>query len=160
LGFIFAYFGEGPPPPFVRWPEFEQPTLASHVAMIPCNYFQSAENIVDDTHVHFAHRGSEVADVARRTMPRVRAEETPYGMVEVLQHPDRIDRVHFVMPNQCFLSAWAPVPDGRVQKHRVMFWYVPIDDERHLHFRLRVRSVGFPVPEEILAKGATPAHEE
>src|SRR5262245_51834460 len=47
LGFVFAYFGEGTPPPLTKWPEFEHPTQTPNVAMLPCNYFQSAENIMD-----------------------------------------------------------------------------------------------------------------
>ena len=37
--------------------------------MIPCNYFQSAENIMDDVHVNFAHRDHLVNTAARPFVP-------------------------------------------------------------------------------------------
>tara|TARA_B100001123_G_scaffold421901_1_gene530088 strand:+ start:100 stop:561 length:462 start_codon:yes stop_codon:yes gene_type:complete len=63
------------------------------------------------------------------------------------------------MPNQCFLAH--PLRSRRENKEfwfKALFWYVPIDDESHLHFLIMVyhtkrpeRPEGTPVHEEIQA---------
>ena len=63
------------------------------------------------------------------------------------------------MPNQCFLAH--PLRSARDNKpfwFKALFWYVPIDDESHLHFLIMVyhtkrqeRPDGTPIHEEIQA---------
>ena len=164
-GFIFAYLGEGEPPAFPPLPGLEDGvgegwTVSPSVEMIPCNYFQSAENIMDDVHVNFSHRGHLVNTTARPYVPtKTTARETPYGLTQLLERGERTDRLHFIMPNRCFLAH--PLRSGREDKpfwFKALFWYVPIDDESHLHFlimvyhtRRRERPDGTPVHEEIEA---------
>ncbi len=164
-GFVFAYLGEGEAPRFRPLPGLEEGaregwTVAPSVEMIPCNYFQSAENIMDDVHVNFSHRDHLVNTAARPYVPtKTWAREAPYGLTHLLERGERTDRLHFIMPNQCFLAH--PLRSGRDHKpfwFKALFWYVPIDDESHLHFLIMVyhtkrqeRPEGTPVHDEIQA---------
>ena len=164
-GFIFAYLGEGEAPAFRPLPGLEDGaredwTVCPSVEMIPCNYFQSAENIMDDVHVNFSHRGHLVNTTSRPYVPtKVTARETPFGLTHFLDRGERTDRLHFIMPNRCFLAH--PLRSARDNKpfwFKALFWYVPIDDESHLHFLIMVyhtkrreRPEGSPVHEEIQA---------
>jgi len=165
-GFIFAYLGEGEAPAFRPLPGLEDGaregwTVSPSVEMIPCNYFQSAENIMDDVHVNFSHQGHLVNTAARRYVPtKTMAQETPFGMTQFQERGGRTtDPIHFIMPNQCFLGH--QLRSGRDDKpfwFKALFWYVPIDDESHLHFLIMVyhtkrreRPEGTPIHEEIEA---------
>jgi 5,5'-dehydrodivanillate O-demethylase len=144
LGLVFAYLGDGPPPPFPRWPEIDALIkkargAPSSVAIMPFNFFQSEENIVDDTHVPFLHGNKpfpgQTGELSTRMgIPHIRAEETPFGLTQFVEHPtrpvDAVDRttlIHFLMPNQVHMYA----ADADTT---LMIWYVPIDDTKHLHF--------------------------
>jgi 5,5'-dehydrodivanillate O-demethylase oxygenase subunit len=163
-GLIFAYLGEGEAPAFRPLPGLEDGaregwTVCPSVEMIPCNYFQSAENIMDDVHVNFSHQGHLVNTAARRYVPtKTTAEETPFGMTQFQERGGHTtDPIHFIMPNQCFLAH--QLRSGRDNKpfwFKALFWYVPIDDESHLHVLIMVyhtkrreRPEGTPVHEEI-----------
>ncbi len=164
-GLIFAYFGEGEPPAFRPLPGLEDGaregwTVSASAEMIPCNYFQSAENIMDDVHVNFAHRDHLVNTAARPFVPtKTWAEETPFGLTQFQERGEHTDKIHFTMPNQCFLAH--PLRTARDDKpfwFKALFWYVPIDDESHLHFiimvyhtKRRERPEGTPIHEEIEA---------
>jgi len=164
-GFVFAYLGEGEAPAFRPLPGLEDGaregwTVCPSVEIIPCNYFQSAENIMDDVHVNFSHLGHLVNTAARPYVPtKTTAQETPFGMTQFQERGEHTDRIHFIMPNHCFLAH--PLRSGRDDKlfwFKALFWYVPIDDESHLHFLImvyhtkrRVRPDGTPIHEEIEA---------
>lgn len=141
LGLIFAYFGEGSPPPTPRWPEFESANAVSSMATIPCNYFQSAENILDDVHVGFAHKAiSELGSSPRgRVPPRVSAEETPFGLSVSFENDESVERNLFIMPNMCYVDySLGYSAGGKEQQFRMrtLFWYVPIDDTSHHHIQV------------------------
>jgi 5,5'-dehydrodivanillate O-demethylase oxygenase subunit len=164
-GLIFAYLGEGEPPAFRPLPGLEDGaregwTVCPSVEMIPCNYFQSAENIMDDVHVNFAHQGHLVNTAARKYVPTLtRAQETPFGMTQFQERGGETDQIHFLMPNQCYLGhKLHSARDNKPFWFKALFWYVPIDDESHLHFLIMVyhtkrreRPEGTPVHEEIEA---------
>ncbi|HEY3918489.1 MAG TPA: Rieske 2Fe-2S domain-containing protein [Stellaceae bacterium] len=164
-GLIFAYLGEGEAPAFRPLPGLEDGaregwTVCPSAEMIPCNYFQSAENIMDDVHVNFAHRDHLVNTAARPYVPtKTWAQETSFGLTQFQERGEHTDRIHFTMPNQCFLAH--PLRSARDDKpfwFKALFWYVPIDDESHLHFLIMVyhtkrreRPEGTPIHEEIEA---------
>ena len=164
-GLIFAYFGEGEPPEFRPLPGLEDGahegwTVSASSEMIPCNWFQSAENIMDDVHVNFSHRDHLVNTAARPFIPtKTWAEETPFGMTQFQQRGEKTDQIHFIMPNQCYLAH--PLRSARDNTpfwFKALFWYVPIDDESHLHVLIMVyhtkrpdRPDGTPIDEEIQA---------
>jgi 5,5'-dehydrodivanillate O-demethylase len=164
-GLIFAYLGEGAAPALRPLPGLEDGaregwTVSASAEMIPCNYFQSAENIMDDVHVNFAHRDHLVNTAARPFVPtKTWAQETPFGLTQFQERGEQTDRIHFTMPNQCFLAhPLRSARDNRPFWFKALFWYVPIDDESHLHFLIMVyhtkrreRPEGTPIHEEIAA---------
>jgi 5,5'-dehydrodivanillate O-demethylase len=128
IGLIFAYFGEGTPPAFPDWPNVGQ---FPHRHRMDCNYFQSAENIVDDVHLHFSHRNSALLRHSRRAgIPRVSAHETPFGLIQELRHQRSTELNHFIMPNMCYLQ----FDHRRRTTVSILFAYVPIDDTHHNHY--------------------------
>ena len=161
-GLIFAYMGEGEPPAFRPLPGLEDGaregwTVSASAEMIPCNYFQSAENIMDDVHVNFAHRDHLVNTAARPFIPtKTWGEETPFGLTQFQERGGHTDKIHFIMPNQCFLAhQLRTARDDKPFWFKALFWYVPIDDTSHLHFLIMVyhtKRRGRPE--------ATPIHEE
>jgi 5,5'-dehydrodivanillate O-demethylase len=57
LGLIYAYLGEGAPPPFPPYPPFQgEGVLEANSELFLCNYFQAFENSADEVHVSFVHR--------------------------------------------------------------------------------------------------------
>ena len=158
LGLVFAYFGPAPAPPIPQWPELDRPNRMTTIETMPCNYFQFAENIVDDVHVGFVHRdvpriGTEKNRRAR--IPRVSTEETPFGLTQHLHHADgKIERNHFLMPNVSFLAvtdmnkAGTPVLD--------LFWYVPIDDVSFRHVLVSVVETDAPLTSAWPPPSSTP----
>jgi 5,5'-dehydrodivanillate O-demethylase len=127
IGLIFAYLGEGTPPPFPEWPKVGQ---FVHRHRMDCNYFQSAENIVDDVHLHFSHRNSMLRRSRRAAIPRVLAHETPFGLTQELRHERSTELNHFIMPNMCYLQ----FDQFKRATVSVLFAYVPIDDTHHNHY--------------------------
>ncbi len=143
LGFIFAYFGEGEPPPFRHYPDFERPGVlkVGTPEYWPCNYFNRCENGVNAIHVPFTH--SESAKRANRPgmlgLRETSAEETEYGIRENHCVPGQLPRYcHFHMPNTN-----QPRAEGRIEGSLQdaaklwadrLFWYVPIDDEHCVTF--------------------------
>lgn len=161
-GLIFAYFGEGEAPPFRPLPGLEDGvsenwTISPSVEMLPCNWFQSAENIMDDVHVNFSHQGHFVNTVARPFIPsKTWARETSFGLTQLQQRGDTTDQIHFIMPNQCYLAhALRTARDEKPFWFKALFWYVPIDDESHLHVLIMVYHTKRRERPE-----ATPVHEE
>src|SRR5215471_15969556 len=138
IGLIFAYLGDGAAPRFPEWPKLGQ---FLHRHRIDCNYFQSAENIIDDVHVHFSHRNSEVLRRSRRAaIPKVSAYETPFGLTQQLQHARSTELNHFIMPNLCYLQF-----DYRKRTTvSTLFAYVPIDDTHHNHYMSTTAAISSP----------------
>lgn len=138
LGLIFAYLGEGPAPPFRRYPDFDRPgVLKAGVPEIwPCNYFNRLENGINCAHVLYTHRESTIR-ANRSDLLVIRKgsyEETDYGIKEsqgIQGKPPQY--VHFYMPNINQPRSQTRV-EGSLQDAATLwadrlFWYVPIDDE-------------------------------
>lgn len=141
LGLIFAYFGPDPVPPLLRLPQLEGPGYLDQTYYTrECNYFQNLENMMDETHANFTHRVSAFADPGsiNREVPRIGAEETDYGLVELAYRSDGTVRSsHFIMPNSMLMQL--PLTTGFVGKGQAnrpfsdyIAWRVPIDDDVHL----------------------------
>src|SRR5215469_9590434 len=101
FGLIFAYFGEGEPPAFPPLPGLEDGvkegwTISPSAEMIPCNYFQSAENIMDDVHVNFAHRDHLVNTAARPFIPtKTWGDDKPFWFKALFWYVPIDDESHF-----------------------------------------------------------------
>lgn len=90
LGMVFAYMGEGEPPPFElpRKPRFENDQTLTWVReeYWPVNYFQCVENSLDGAHVSFAHQMGVVglfAKMVTAVVPELKYEETSAGIAQI-----------------------------------------------------------------------------
>ena len=92
LGLIFAYFGEGEPPPLPRYPKMESADISLDVAGLRriCNYFNNVENSLDSAHVRFVHRRHRdpVQDHIVLGDPTITVEESEWGVERHAKYPD------------------------------------------------------------------------
>jgi 5,5'-dehydrodivanillate O-demethylase len=133
LGFIFAYFGQGKPPPPPRFPDYENGRVTWTESYVrPCNFFYNLET--DPVHIPFVHRESELFYNKPVEIPtEIRAEESEWGItLYTVFGPNRIRTYQFGWPNMRSFKAWD-------RNHLV--WRVPIDDENHTSFQLDVMNV-------------------
>jgi len=137
LGLVFAYLGEGAPPPFPRSPEFENDKYLTilTVDVWPANYWTQLENSIDYAHTEFLHWHFNF-----HTPQKINVDETEYGvkvfvpgLSETAHH---YDTMYFVMPNT---HEWAG-PPGKdpTMGNFARSWRIPKDDESHIRFDLRV----------------------
>jgi len=130
LGLIFAYLGEGDPPPLPRYPEFEGEGIleAEKPVVWPCNYFNRLENSPDTVHLAFVHRDSPFSENGLIDVPEISSVETTYGIETSSIRPGRKVRLtHFHMPNINLITGSPAYPGGPWSYH--MSWRVPVDDE-------------------------------
>src|SRR5262249_11712828 len=75
LGLIVAYLGEGEPPEFPRYPEFEEDGIlrTADLGVHDCNWFNRIDQAGDVVHVFFAH-----PQLNLNSAPGVRTDETEY----------------------------------------------------------------------------------
>ncbi len=143
LGLIFAYLGDGEPPPLRRYPDYERPGIL--VAMPPetwaCNYFNRLDNDADGFHVLFTHRES-ISRAGRMSIYQdrnVSSEETSYGVRTAITNPGQpTDYLRAVMPNvnQIRVRTGQASADTTSVWEERMTWAVPITDERSLRFEV------------------------
>jgi 5,5'-dehydrodivanillate O-demethylase len=143
LGLIFAYLGEGEPPPFRRFPDFELPGVveAGLAEYWPCNYFNRVHNACDGAHVAFTHREStgRTGKTSQYALPAMSFEETDYGIRTIVQVPGRPPYYfHFHMPDINQTRSQSRVEGSLEDARNVwvdpLFWRVPVDDERSVSF--------------------------
>ena len=161
LGLVFAYLGEGEPPPLPRYPEFEEPGVLD---VYPpetwsCNYFNRIDNAPDLGHVHYAHRDSRDAAGTKTGIGQVIAEETEYGVCTRMEVPGgRSQVVHYHMPN---VNQFVSIGDLKLRDVNnpsakgMMARYlcrVPIDDESCVSFPIDFVGLTGEVGEEYLAR--------
>jgi 5,5'-dehydrodivanillate O-demethylase oxygenase subunit len=82
-GLVFAYLGEGKPPPLPRYADLDQPgvIVTDPVEFLPCSFWNRLDN--DHAHVPWTHRatGLQLGRAAEYgVLRRETAEETPYGL--------------------------------------------------------------------------------
>jgi 5,5'-dehydrodivanillate O-demethylase len=139
LGLIFAYFGEGEPPPFPHLPPFEgDGIIENNDNYVHCNYFQAWENDWDEYHTAWTHRtgGVHLAPVlADETF-----SETDYGVVKHSRKQDGTTRVAaFILPATVRLT----IPSPTYYRYRnvgpllreAYLIHTPIDDEHQWVFQ-------------------------
>jgi nitrite reductase/ring-hydroxylating ferredoxin subunit len=153
-GLVFAYMGPPAKKPILpRWDVLEEvapgETVFAHLTsyghgeadgppeIVPWNWMQDWENIMDPFHVPILHTSFSGAQFAPEMaiMPDVTWEYTPLGMIytahRTLEDGRDVDRVSPVLfPNV------RSVPDVHLQPGltRRMRWCVPVDDTHHRHF--------------------------
>ena len=143
IGLVFAYLGEGKPPPLRRHPDFEGAGVleAFTTGIWPCNYFNVLDNACDMGHVSYTHieSRSRMGRPDLLGLPNVSTEETDYGIKTVGAVPKgRTNVLHFHMPNTNQIRSPLQITDlrrdpwsGWVNR---LFIRVPVDDERCLNY--------------------------
>jgi 5,5'-dehydrodivanillate O-demethylase len=137
LGMIFVYMGEGEPPPLPSYPSFESTDHAVEVErwIRPCNYFLNVENSVDTTHVVFTHRTSRLDQGLELDIPKIRHEETEWGVATYTIWADgKTRRSNFGMPYLSYVAGQITDPETCLVEMLVI--KVPIDDHSHTQFEL------------------------
>lgn len=176
LGLIFAYLGEGEPPPLPRHQEFEDPGVLDVYPpeYWPCNFFNRIDNACDLAHLSFAHRESRVATNTLQLVPtRVTADETEYGVVTYATRTDSPTQVlHFHMPNinQFFAGGGSNRGSSRSDSEAVgslrdgshrsgpgermgrLLFRVPVDDEHCVSFPIDHVTILGDAGQEYLAR--------
>lgn len=143
LGLIFAYLGEAEPPPFLRYPHFEQDGFVEALARVRrCNYWYDLDNHLDMLHVDWTHRHrlafDEILHVSESKPWSFDAWETEWGITAQFQLADGGVRVnHFPMPNIEVFCNPSPVR-GTPTITDNLSWRVPIDDTSQVSFNLRL----------------------
>ncbi len=140
IGLIFAYLGEGEPPPLPRYPKFENSEISLDVAGLRriCNYFNNIDNSLDSVHVRFVHQRhrDSVDDHVVLGDPVITVEESEWGVKRYVKYPDGKDATFFFgMPNINFSNG--QVVDPVIKRADAMVFKVPVDDESHIHFEVR-----------------------
>lgn len=138
LGLVFAWLGEGAPPEFPLYPEFERfdGLLEIDSYQRGCNYFQNLENALDMSHVGYVH-GDNVASFSGIGLGRsLSAEESDWGVEYTFRRAKdgQLRTNLFGMPN--IFHMYALPNDPEILWQESLFWWVPIDDLSHMQFSL------------------------
>ena len=137
LGMIFAYLGEGEPPPLMRYAEFEDRERGSLdtpiMSVTPCNYFNIIDN--DPIHIYFVHRTFNQAQ-GRADIPHVQAEETDYGYDTYAE--DSVSRWLY----RCYIPNMVHGRRDGSPNGEAIQWRVPIDDEHCLNIGVNLYYAG------------------
>lgn len=142
LGLIFAYLGEGEPPPLPRYPELEDEGVleVNDVVVWPCNFFNRVENSADEVHVAFVHGESDFSANGLVDVPEIWAEETEFGFTKYGRRPNSPVRVaHFHMPNVNFIKGSPNDSETGWVEH--LSWRVPVDDEKCASYTMSLTHV-------------------
>jgi phenylpropionate dioxygenase-like ring-hydroxylating dioxygenase large terminal subunit len=151
-GLVFAYLGEGAPPPFPDFDCFRAPD--SHVfafkGLFDCNWLQALEVGIDPAHASFLHRFFEDEDTGdaygrqfrgasadsewpmTRVMrefarPEIRVESVPHGLRLTTLRPIDGELTHVRVTNLVFPQAFV-IPMST--EMTITQWHVPVDDTR------------------------------
>jgi 5,5'-dehydrodivanillate O-demethylase len=133
LGYVFAYLGEGDPPPLPRFPEFESGEVEVHTQFLACNYFQRVENALDSVHTAFVHRYPYGFKYGLVGDARISVVETDWGLTLTTRWASGAESLHhLVMPNLLMIKS-RPGQDGDAP-FDLLGWRVPVDDTCHISF--------------------------
>ena len=154
LGLIFAYLGEGEPPPMPYFEAYHRDGFTQvRESRRPWSYFDQLENSVDEVHFNFVHRKSKFADVGLTAeIPELSCEETEYGILRMGRRGNRVRKSHILMPN-CMYSMVFEHFKGWAEH---LSWRVPIDRHTHVSFMIEcIHKEGAEAEEFSEAAGAT-----
>jgi phthalate 4,5-dioxygenase len=151
-GILFAYLGDGEPPPFPAFDCFEAPNEYTFAfkGFLDCNWLQALEVGIDPAHASYLHRFFEDADPAASygkqfrgqsdnsslpitkvlreyDRPEIRVEPTDYGLrLFALRRLDDA-HTHIRVTNLVFPQAFV-IPMSPTMT--ISQWHVPVDDYR------------------------------
>lgn len=159
VGLIFAYLGEGEPPSFRRYRQFEKSGLLITLPpeYWPCNYYNRLDNDADGYHVLYTHRESiqRAQRLNRYTERGIGAELTPYGVRTSVRMPgSELDYLYQYMPNVNQIRVRTGVASARGEDETKVWedrltWAVPIDDQNSLRFEINLVHVTGKAAEEL-----------
>ena len=172
-GILFAYMGQGEPPPFPHFDCFTAPATHTFAfkGMIDCNWLQSLEVGVDPAHTSFLHRffrdeepGKGYGKLFRdksidsempmtrimREFPRpdIEVEATEFGMRIVTLRRISDAKTYVRVTNFIFPHAFT-IPMS--SEMTITQWHVPIDDEKHYWYAI-FTSFGAPVDRDEMRR--------
>jgi 5,5'-dehydrodivanillate O-demethylase oxygenase subunit len=160
LGLIFAYLGEGEPPPLPCYHEFEEPGIVENGPpnVWPCNFFNRLENSPDPVHLAFVHRWSPFSESGLVGIPEVSGQETDYGIEVRARRPGDKERItHFHMPNINLISNSGDADEPNATGNGLsinLSWRVPVDDESCMSFNATHIPLTGEAAEQYLARRA------
>jgi 5,5'-dehydrodivanillate O-demethylase len=155
IGLIFAYLGEGEPPAFRRYPDFEGFGVLDLETpeYWPCNFFNRIDNACDIGHVAFTHHEAiSRADETDRhrgksySARRFSSEETDYGIETTINMPGQApEYFHYHMPlanqNSEAASLHRGDVDGGRGRNKRISWRVPVDDGNTVSFSVNLMQI-------------------
>jgi 5,5'-dehydrodivanillate O-demethylase len=139
VGLVFAYLGEGEPPPFRQYPDLDLPgvLVVDPPEILPCNLWNRLDN--DNHHIPWTHRSTATRlNQLFWLVPReVECRETEYGfVVTTTGRGTSAHHSHFHMPN---VNSFPIRARARGYENRELWdskftWTVPIDDRTVVAF--------------------------
>lgn len=171
-GIVFAYLGEGVPPPFPAYDCFEAPEEYAFAfkGLWECNWLQGLEGGLDPSHVSFLHRflkedpretygqqfseevggtGTRLSElVAGHFRPDIEVEDAPHGLRVFATRRLTQTATHVRVTNYTFPNAFT-VPIGNTKVFTQ--WHVPVDDTRHYWYMIYY-DFARPVDKETLLR--------
>jgi 5,5'-dehydrodivanillate O-demethylase len=145
LGLIYGYFGEGAPPAFPPFPDFdEEGIVETYQTRLPINFFQGWENDWDPYHARWTHRTGELHeidyDLALDTESNV---EFDYGVRRTMEiGKGEINTAILIMPATTQLLIPTLNGQNKVTQgpkfRRTYLSHVPIDDHSHYAYLSQV----------------------
>jgi phthalate 4,5-dioxygenase oxygenase subunit len=156
-GIVFAYLGEGDPPPFPDYDCFVAPDAHTFAfkGWWECNWLQGLEGGIDPSHVSFLHRfisddprdvyGQQFSEevegtgkklsmlVGERYRPSISVESADHGLRVLATRELSEEMTHVRITNLLFPNAFV-VPFGNTKVFTQ--WHVPIDDENHFWYMI------------------------
>lgn len=145
LGLVFAYLGDGEPPPFQRYPDLDRPgvVITDATEIIPCSFWNRLDN--DINHIPWVHRATALRKGRNDFItPRKEiVEETPYGWMSTRHATgdskgfrDMSGSAHFFMPNVYQFGVRTRVKgfENRNLWDTKITWTVPVNDSTFAAF--------------------------
>ena len=163
---LFAYMGEGEPPPFdlPRKDILEDPKrhLFLFHEIWDCHWLQQIENSLDAAHVSFAHvwgRMSRFGEEITTSAPDLSYTETSAGILQVATRSAKnVRKSDWTFPNNNHVVVPGP-KKGDPWSH-VVVWGVPIDETRTLRFTLISSEPGDDALEREIKRDYQPAEHQ
>ena len=144
-GLIFAYLGPKPEPLVPRWDLLVQEGVVREIghAVTPCNWLQTAENILDPVHVEWLHHefgnyAAERTGKGGRLRPRIRHLNITFDLAEYGIIKRRLLEGESEEADDWKIGHWLVFPN--IQKGTDMLRFrVPVDETRTAQWYYSVR---------------------
>lgn len=139
-GLVWAFLGEGDPPPLPPLPFMAVPPQgrAWWRMTVSCNWLQGFEGALDSVHLNYLHSGWADPEAKAKFLsglPRYEIGDTAYGLRTAAIRDPGAGRVHFrvaefIAPFYAFSASRQPA----IPTDCSCFISVPVDDETHMLF--------------------------